>query len=367
HQYDCYFFAADWHGLTTHYDEPGFVKEYVWDLLVEWLACGINPNLSKVFIQSWVPEHAELYLLLSMMSPLGWLERVPTYKDQQEKLKEKDLATHGFLGYPVLQAADVLIYKGSLVPVGEDQVAHIELTREIARRFNYLYGRDANFELLAQQAVQKMGKKNSRLYQKLRVSFQQDGSHEALETARALVEDQSNISIGDKERLLGYLEGMGKLILPEPEALLTASPKIPGLDGQKMSKSYNNTIKLRETPADVEKNVMTMPTDPARVRRNDPGEPARCPVWQFHKLYSDDSVKAWVETGCRTAGIGCVECKRPVIDSIKKELEPIQENIRSYEADMGSVKRIAAEGSERAREDARKTLNDVREAMGLDY
>ena len=367
HQYDCYFFAADWHALTTHYDEPGFVKQYVWDLLVEWLACGVNPSLSRIFIQSWVPEHAELSLLLSMITPLGWLERVPTYKDQQEKLKEKELATHGFLGYPVLQAADVLIYKGTLVPVGEDQVAHIELTREIARRFNYLYGRDVNFEALAQQAVTKMGKKNSKLYQKLRTSFQQDGSHEALDTARALVGAQSNISIGDKERLLGYLEGMGKLILPEPEALLTASSKIPGLDGQKMSKSYHNTIKLRETPADVEKKVMTMPTDPARVRRSDPGEPEKCPVWQFHKLYSDDSLKDWVQTGCRSAGIGCVECKRPVIDAIHKELKPIQENIRDYEADIGAVKRIAVEGSERAREDAQKTLNDVREAMGLDY
>lgn len=366
HQYDCYFFAADWHGLTTHYDNPAFIKDYVWDLLVEWLACGLNPSLSTVFIQSWVPEHATLYLLLSMITPLGWLERVPTYKDQQEKLKEKDLATHGFLGYPLLQAADVLIYKGSLVPVGEDQVAHIEITREIARRFNHLYGRDINFETLAEQAIQKMGKKNSKLYQKLRTDFQQEGSHEALDTARALVDAQSNISIGDKERLLGYLEGMGKLILPEPEALLTASSKVPGLDGQKMSKSYHNTIKLRDTPAAVEKKVMTMPTDPARVRRTDPGEPARCPVWQFHQLYSEDETKKWVETGCRTAGIGCVECKRPVIDAIHQELKPIQENIRTYEADIGQVKRIVTEGSEKAREDAKKTLVDVREAMGLD-
>lgn len=367
HQYDCYFFVADWHGLTTHYDEPGSTKQYVWDLLVDWLACGINPSLSRVFIQSWVPEHAELYLLLSMISPLGWLERVPTYKDQQEKLREKELSTHGFLGYPVLQSADVLIYKGDLVPVGEDQVAHIELTRELARRFNYLYGRGSNFEALATQAIQKMGKKNAKLYNKLLTSFQQDGCHEALDTGRALIESQSNLAIGDKERLLGYLEGIGKLILSEPQALLTEHAKIPGLDGQKMSKSYHNTIKLREEPTVVEKKVLTMPTDPARVRREDPGNPDLCPVWKLHEVYSDEDVKDWVKTGCRSAGIGCVECKRPIIDAINQALKPIQDNIRDYEADMGSVKRIAAEGSERARADAQKTLCDVREAMGLDY
>lgn len=367
HQYDCYFFVADWHGLTTHYEEPGAIKQHVWNLLVDWLACGVNPSLSRVFIQSWVPEHAELYLLLSMISPLGWLERVPTYKDQQEKLHEKELSTHGFLGYPVLQSADVLIYKGDLVPVGEDQVAHIELTRELARRFNYLYGREANFEALASQSIQKMGKKNAKLYKNLLTSFQQDGCHEALNTARALIEDQANLALGDKERLLGYLEGIGKLILSEPQALLTQHAKIPGLDGQKMSKSYGNTIRLREEPAMVEKKVLTMPTDPARVRRTDPGNPELCPVWKFHEIYSDDTVKDWVQSGCRSAGIGCVECKRPVIDAINQELKPIQDNIREYEADMGSVKRIAVEGSERARADAQKTLCDVREAMGLDY
>jgi len=367
HQYDCYFFVADWHGLTTHYEEPGAIKQHVWNLLVDWLACGVNPSLSRVFIQSWVPEHAELYLLLSMISPLGWLERVPTYKDQQEKLHEKELSTHGFLGYPVLQSADVLIYKGDLVPVGEDQVAHIELTRELARRFNYLYGRGSNFEALASQSIQKMGKKNAKLYKNLLTSFQQDGCHDALNTARALIEAQANLALGDKERLFGYLEGIGKLILSEPQALLTEHAKIPGLDGQKMSKSYGNTISLRDEPAMVEKKVLTMPTDPARVRRTDPGNPELCPVWNFHKIYSDDTVKDWVQTGCRSAGIGCVECKRPVIDAINQELKPIQVNIRDYEADMGSVKRIAAEGSERARADAQKTLCDVREAMGLDY
>ncbi|ARB91091.1 tryptophan--tRNA ligase [Legionella longbeachae] len=367
HQYDCFFFAADWHGLTTQYDEPRFIEKHLWDMIVDWLACGVNPGLSRIFIQSWVPEHAELHLLLSMITPLGWLERVPTFKDQQEKLKEKDLATYGFLGYPLLQSADVLIYHADYVPVGEDQVSHIELTREIARRFNHLYGKEPNFEELAAEAIKKMGKKNSKFYSELRRQFQELGNHEAIKTAQALLEDQSNLSIGDKERLLGYLEGSGKIILPEPHPLLTETAKMPGLDGQKMSKSYHNTIMLREPPDQVEKKVLTMPTDPARVKRTDPGEPEKCPVWQFHKIYSTEEVKNWVQTGCRTAGIGCIECKRPVVDSINKELKPIQEAITEYESDLGSVKRIVSEGSESAREVACKNLSTVREVMGLDY
>ncbi|QRN03897.1 tryptophan--tRNA ligase [Legionella sp. MW5194] len=367
HQYDCYFFVADWHGLTTRYDEPGFIETILWDMIIDWLACGINPSLSKIFIQSWVPEHAELHLLLSMITPLGWLERVPTFKDQQEKLHEKDLATYGFLGYPLLQSADVLLYKADYVPVGEDQVAHIELTREVARRFNHIYGREPNFEALAMEAIKKMGKKNGRLYTELRRQFQQDGDHESLNTAKALLANQHNLSLGDKERLLGYLDGSGKIILPEPHPLLTETSKMPGTDGQKMSKSYNNTISLREEPEQVEKKILTMPTDPARVKRTDPGEPEKCPVWQLHKIYSADDVKAWVQTGCRTAGIGCIECKRPVVDAIQQELKPLQAAIKDFEEDLGSVKRIVADGSEAAREEANKTLNDVREVMGLDY
>jgi tryptophanyl-tRNA synthetase len=367
HQYDCYFFAADWHGLTTRYDEPEVIEQFVWDMFVDWLACGLNPSLSRLFIQSWVPEHAELHLLLSMITPLGWLERVPTYKDQQEKIGDKDLATYGFLGYPLLQSADVLLYRADFVPVGEDQVPHVELIREVARRFNYQYGRERNFEALTQEAIKKMGKKNGNLYRQLRQSYQQDGCHESLSTARALIESQNNLSMGDKERLLGYLEGIGKIILPEPQVLLTEHSKMPGIDGQKMSKSYNNTITLRESPEQVEKKILTMPTDPARVKRSDPGEPEKCPVWQFHRIYSDESTQNWVQNGCRTAGIGCVDCKRPVIAAISKELEPIQAAIKEYSADLGSVKRIVAEGSEQAREEASKTLNDVRELMGLDY
>lgn len=367
HQYDCFFFAADWHGLTTQYEESGFIEKHLWDMIIDWLACGVNPGLCKIFIQSWVPEHAELHLLLSMITPLGWLERVPSYKDQQEKLKEKDLSTYGFLGYPLLQSADVLLYHADYVPVGEDQVAHIELTREVARRFNFLYGKEPNFEELAIAAIKKMGKKNGKIYTELRRQFQEHGIHEAIHTAQALLEDQPNLSIGDKERLLGYLEGSGKIILNEPQPLLTETAKMPGLDGQKMSKSYHNTIMLREEPASVEKKILTMPTDPARVKRTDPGEPEKCPVWQFHKIYSNDEVKDWVQKGCRTAGIGCIDCKRPVIDTIQKELKPIQDAIVDYESDLGSVKRIVAEGSEAAREEGSKTLNTVREVMGLDY
>jgi tryptophanyl-tRNA synthetase len=339
----------------------------LWDMVIDWLACGVNPSLSRLFIQSWVPEHAELHLLLSMITPMGWLERVPTYKDQQIKLHEKDLSTYGFLGYPLLQSADVLLYKADLVAVGEDQVAHVELIREVARRFNHIYGREPDFEALALEAIKKMGKKTGKLYTQLRRSFQQNGCHDSLNTARALLTSQHNLSMGDKERLLGYLDGSGKIILPEPQVMLTEHAKMPGLDGQKMSKSYHNTISLREEPNMVEKKILTMQTDPARVKRTDPGDPDNCPVWQLHQVYSDDAVKAWASQGCRSASIGCIDCKRPVIDAIQKELQPIQCAMKDYESDLGSVKRIVAEGSELAREEAHKTLSQVREAMGLDY
>lgn len=367
HQFDCFFFVADWHGLTTHYDESNKMEQYIWEMVVDWLACGVNPSLSRLFIQSWVPQHAELHLLLSMITPLGWLERVPSYKEQQEKLRDRDLSTYGFLGYPLLQSADVLLYKADFVPVGEDQAPHVELMREVARRFNFIYGKEPNFEILVNEAIKKMGKKNGQYYSELRKKFQQEGCHESLSTALALIANQSNLSIGDKERLAGYLDGAGKVILPEPQILLTENAKMPGLDGHKMSKSYNNTISLRESPEQVEKKILTMPTDPARVKRTDPGEPERCPLWQFHKVYSSEEIKEWAQNGCRTASIGCVDCKRPVIEEINKELQPIQVAIQEYEDDLGSVKRIIAEGSEQAREEANTTLEDVREAMGLDY
>ncbi len=367
HEYDCFFFVADWHALTTEYDNTAIIAESVWDMVIDWLAAGVNPGSAKVFIQSQVPEHAELHLLLSMMTPLGWLERVPTYKDQQEKLKEKDLATYGFLGYPLLQSADILMYKAGLVPVGEDQVAHIELTREVARRFNHLYGRETGFEDKAEAAARKMGKKNSKLYKELRKKYQEQGDDESLETARALLESQQNITLNDRERLFGYLEGGGKIILPEPQPLLTKASKMPGLDGQKMSKSYGNTIGLREDPAEVEKKLRTMPTDPARVRKTDPGEPEKCPVWQLHLVYSDDEVKEWVQQGCRSAGIGCLDCKQPVIDEVIKEQAPMRERAEEFINNPNLVRNLINEGSEQAREEARKTLEEVRQSMGLEY
>ncbi len=367
HQYECFFFAADWHALTTEYNSVGGIANSVWEMIIDWLAAGVNPDSAKIFIQSRVPEHAELHLLLSMITPLGWLERVPTYKDQQEKLKEKDLATYGFLGYPLLQSADILIYKAGLVPVGEDQVSHIELTREVARRFNHLYGREVDFVEKAEAAARKMGKKNAKLYSDLRKHYQEQGDAEALATARALLESQQNVTLGDRERLFGYLEGGGKIILPEPQPLLTPASKMPGLDGQKMSKSYGNTISLREEPTEVEKKLRTMPTDPARVRRTDPGDPDKCPVWQLHQVYSDDEVKQWVQNGCRSAAIGCLECKQPVIDAVITELAPMRERAAELTANTNLVRSIVNDGCDAAREVTRKTLEEVRQAMGLEY
>ncbi|MCB1874670.1 MAG: tryptophan--tRNA ligase [Chromatiales bacterium] len=366
-EYECYFFVADWHALTTHYEDPSIVASSVHDMVVDWLAAGVNPSLARLFVQSRVPEHAELHLLLSMITPLGWLERVPSYKDQQEKLKEKDLATYGFLGYPLLQSADILIYKAGLVPVGEDQVAHVELTREVARRFNNFYGTEPGFEETCEGAIQKMGKKNAKLYRDLRKRYQEQGDHDALDVARALLENQQNISIGDRERLFGYLDGTGRVILPEPQPLLTPAAKMPGLDGQKMSKSYNNTIALRDDPAQVQDRLRKMPTDPARVRRTDPGDPKRCPVWQLHEIYSDEPTRNWVKEGCTSAGIGCIDCKQPVIDAVIAELAPIQQRAKEIEAEPELVINVINEGCETARDAARDTMDEVRQAMGLAY
>ncbi|MCQ6263096.1 tryptophan--tRNA ligase [Alcanivorax sp. MM125-6] len=367
HEYECFFFVADWHGLTTEYENPHAIQDHVWDLVIDWLAAGVNPGSATLFIQSQVPEHAELHLLLSMMTPLSWLERVPTYKDQQEKLREKDLSTYGFLGYPLLQAADILIYRAGQVPVGADQVAHVELTREVARRFNHLYGREPGFEEAVAAAIKKMGKKQARIYTDNRRKYQEQGDETALETARALVQGQQNITLGDKERLNGDLEGGGKVILPEPQSLLTPASRMPGLDGQKMSKSYGNFISLREEPDEVDAKIRRMPTDPARVRRSDPGNPEKCPVWEFHKVYSDDDTQAWVREGCTTAGIGCLECKKPVIEAVQEELAPIRRRAEEHLRNPDLVRTIVAEGCEEAREVARATLEEVRAAMGLHY
>lgn len=367
HEFDCFFFVADWHALTTHYEESRVIEDSVWDMVIDWLAAGIEPSSASLFLQSRVPEHAELHLLLSMITPISWLERVPTFKDQQEKLKEKDLSTYGFLGYPLLQSADILIYRAGQVPVGEDQVVHVELTREVARRFNHIYGRELDFEEKAEAAIKKMGKKNAKLYNSLRRAYQEQGDNSALETARELLKSQANLALGDIERLFGFLDGSGKIILPEPQAMLTPASKMPGLDGQKMSKSYNNTISLREDDQSITDKIRRMPTDPNRVRRTDPGDPDKCPVWDLHDVYSDDDQKQWVQEGCRTAGIGCLDCKGPLIDSVIDEIRPIRERAEEFSQHPEDVRRIIDDGSAAAREVAQETLSEVRSAMGLAY
>ncbi|MCL4775030.1 MAG: tryptophan--tRNA ligase [Burkholderiaceae bacterium] len=366
-EHPCLFFVADWHALTTHYDSPEVIGDNVWEMVIDWLAAGIDPQQSVLFIQSRVPEHAELHLLLSMVTPLGWLERVPTYKDQQEKLSSRDLSTYGFLGYPLLQAADILMYRAAWVPVGEDQVPHVEFTREIARRFNHLFGREPGFEDKAREAVRKLGSKRAKLYQQMRTRYQEQGDETALEQGRELLDQAQNLSMGDRERLFGFLEGSGRIILAEPQALLTEASRMPGTDGQKMSKSYGNAIAMREDPESVRRKIRTMPTDPARVRRTDPGEPERCPVWQLHLVYSDEATREWVQVGCRSASIGCLECKQPVIDAILAEQQAFRERAQPYLDDPSLLRNIVADGCEQARKIAQETMREVREAMGLDY
>ncbi|HEY0858167.1 MAG TPA: tryptophan--tRNA ligase [Albitalea sp.] len=369
--YDCFYFVADWHALTTHYQDRETIEKNVYEMVIDWLAAGLDPETSTIFIQSRLPEHAELFTLLAMGTPLGWLERVPTYKDQIEKLKDRDLATYGFLGYPLLQAADILIYKAACVPVGEDQASHVELTREVARRFNHLYGRLPGFEQKVAAAIAKLSKDDARYLEKQRREYQEAGKAEALAKGEALVNRAAGAAAGwtaeDTELLLGHVKGTGKTILTEPAALHTEVTKLPGLDGAKMSKSYGNAIAMREEPAEVERKIKRMPTDPARVHRTDPGNPDLCPVWQFHKVYSDDATRQWVWTGCTTAGIGCLDCKQPVIDAIKKEQAPWRDRAEQYLSNPKQVHWIVEVGTERARTIARETMRDVREAMGLLY
>lgn len=362
----CFFFVADWHALTTHYESPEVMSAYVWDMLVDWFAAGLDPAKATVFIQSRVPEHAELFLLLSMATPLGWLERVPTYKDQIEKLKEKDLSTYGFLGYPLMQAADILIYRATQVPVGEDQVPHIEMTREIARRFNHLYGREPGFEEKVAAALRKLGGRAGKQLEEARLKWTQDGDAAGRDAARAVVQGAS-IPAEDRERLLGWLDGTRRSILVEPAARLTETPKLPGLDGAKMSKSYGNAVLMREEPKQLADKLRKMPTDPARVRRTDPGEPERCPVWQLHKVYSSADTQAWVQQGCRSAGIGCIECKQPVIDAMLAEQQPWRERAQPFLDRPQLLREIVDDGCARARATAQQTMRDVREAMGLVY
>ncbi len=367
YQYECFFFIADWHALTTGYEDTSKLEEHVWNMAIDWLAAGLNPGVATLFVQSRVPEHAELHLLLSMITPLGWLERVPSYKDQQSQLADRDLATYGFLGYPLLQSADILLYRAQFVPVGEDQVAHVEITREVARRFNHIYGKEVGFEQKVEKAIKSLGSRNAAMYRGWRKDYQEKGDGDALEKARAMVESNARLTVADRDRLLGWLEGAGISILPEPEALLTSTPKVPGLDGRKMSKSYGNTIGLREDTDSVVKKLKAMQTDPARVRRNDPGDPEKCRVWDLHKIYSSDETQAWVQNGCRTASIGCLECKAPLIEKVVQEISGIAKRAQEFEENPDLVRGIIAEGCERARAAARDTLDAVRQAMAMNY
>jgi tryptophanyl-tRNA synthetase len=299
-QYECYFFIADWHALTTDYADPSQIAANTREAILDYLAAGLDPDKSVLFVQSHLPQHAEFHLLLSMITSIGWLERVPSYKEQQENLKDRDLSTYGFLGYPLLQAADILIYQADFVPVGQDQAAHVELTREIARRFNQFYKRS-------------------------------DGSE----------------------------------ILPEPQVLLTPSPKLPGTDGRKMSKSYGNTIMLTDPEPDIRSKLKTMVTDPARIRRTDPGNPDKCPVGDLHKIFSSQQTLAKVYEGCTTAGIGCIECKGWVADAIVEHLAPIQQRRAHFEQRPALVTEILAAGNQRAQARAEQTMREVRSAMGL--
>ncbi len=364
---ECVYFVADWHALTTHYESREVIEKNVYEMVIDWLAAGLDPEQCTIFLQSRLPEHAELFTLLAMGTPLGWLERVPTYKDQQEKLKDKDLSTYGFLGYPLLQAADILIYKAKYVPVGEDQASHVELTREAARRFNHLYGREIHYEEKIQASLAKLPKDSAKRFEKSRKQFQETGDTRALEGAMGYIAAAPELDSHDRERLEGHFRGTGKVILPEPQVLLTEASRLPVLDGAKMSKSYNNSIAIREDKASLELKVKRMPTDPARVKRTDAGDPARCPVWEFHKVYSSPEVRGWVEQGCKSAGIGCLECKQPVIDGMLKEQQPMLVRAEPYVANPRIVRDIVDAGTERARVVARETMRDVREAMGLNY
>ena len=364
---ECFYFVADWHALTTHYEDASVIEQHVYEMVIDWLAAGLDPAQCTIFLQSRLPEHAELFTLLAMGTPIGWLERVPTYKDQQEKLKDKDLSTYGFLGYPLLQAADILIYKAHYVPVGEDQASHVELTREAARRFNHLYGRERNAEQRIAASLAKLPRDSAKRFEKSRKQYQETGDTKALDGTMAYIAQAPELDADDRERLSGHFKGTGRSVLIEPQVLLTPTSRLPGLDGAKMSKSYNNAIALREEADSVAHKVKRMPTDPARVKRSDAGDPDTCPVWQFHLVYSDEPTRAWVTQGCKSAGIGCLECKQPVIDGILAEQQPMRERAQPYLDHPQLVRDIVDAGTERARITARQTMREVREAIGLNY
>ena len=388
HQYECYFFIADYHALTTDYADPSGIKDNIREVALDFLAAGLDPALCTIFIQSDIPAHAELHLLLSMITPVSWLERVPTYKDQQEQLREKDLATYGFLGYPLLQSADILLYQPAFVPVGQDQAAHVELTREVARKFNHLYFRrkgwlrvDEGSRLFhASNNVEKpkFGVSKQLPGNKIAAFMKSLGSDCGCSPQNACQLHINAVAQGDKNKasaasawrqiltLNEELPEDQQEILPEPQVLLTPSPKLPGTDGRKMSKSYKNTILLSDPEPELRAKLKTMVTDPARIRRDDPGNPDVCPVFDLHKVFSTEETQQKVREGCTTAGIGCIECKGWVADAIVKELAPIQERRRYFEANPREVDAILADGNRRAAARAAITMQQVRTAVGLD-
>jgi tryptophanyl-tRNA synthetase len=363
--HEAYFFVADWHALTTDYSDTGRLQQHQFEMVVDWLAAGLDPERATLFVQSHVPGHAELHVLLSMITPLGWLERVPTYKDQQEQLKEKDLNTYGFLGYPLLQSADILIYRPHYIPVGEDQVAHVEITREIARRFNHIYGRDEKFGTRVKAAQKKMDGAQREAYVACRQGYQERGDQQLLADGRGLVAAAFRLDPAERELLLANLEGEHHRLLPAPDVLLTPTPKVLGLDGRKMSKSYGNTIGLTEAPESITRKIKGMTTDPARARRTDAGTPEKCPVWDLHKLYSSEETRAWAREGCTTAGIGCLECKQPVIDRICADATAMRERAAPYLANPARVAEILAAGAAKANATAEECMQVVRGAMNL--
>jgi tryptophanyl-tRNA synthetase len=364
---ECFYFVADWHALTTHYENPDVIEASVYEMVIDWLATGIDPEQCTLFLQSRLPEHAELFTLLAMGTPLSWLERVPTYKDQQKQLSDKDLSTYGFLGYPLLQAADILIYKAHYVPVGEDQASHVELTREAARRFNDLYGRRKTDDAKIAALLETLPKDDARYIKSMAKKRTEQGDDTVLAKLPGFLAKFETMSLDEKALLTSLVSGKGKVVLVEPDVLLTSASKLPGLDGRKMSKSYGNAIGIREDAASITKKVREMPTDPARVKLTDKGDPAKCPVWQFHLVYSDEKRKSWVTEGCTTASIGCIECKKTISDSILIEQQPMLERAQPYVANPARVREIVDAGCKKAQAVARETMADVRKAMGLNY
>ena len=354
HEYECFFFIADYHALTTDYANTKELKSNIRAVALDFLAGGLDPNLCTIFRQSKVPAHFELNDLLAMITPVSWLERVPTYKDQIEQLKEKDLATFGFLGYPLLQTADILVYQPSFVPVGQDQAAHVEITREIARRFNFLYPGNGAFKVLPPIEIEK--------YEQLRKLHSEKMLNELVKPGDSLF----TRTLDNPADFAAFSATVGKAVLPEPQVLLTPSPKLPGTDGRKMSKSYGNTILLSDPEPEIRAKFKTMVTDPARIRRTDPGNPDVCPVFDLHKVFSAPETQQTAAEGCRSAGIGCIQCKGWLADAVVTQLAPIQERRRYFESRPDEVEDIFKAGNARANERANQTMVEVRTAMGID-